>query len=207
MPAFDDPRATWDARFDVDEYIFGTAPNRFLARHAELIAAGSSALLVADGEGRNSTFLAARGVDVVAFDISPRGVDKARRLAAERGVAIDFHVCAAEDWRWEPRRFDAVVATFIQFADPALRQRLFEGMLTTLKSGGLLLLEGFGLRQLALRTGGPGRADHLYTPELLRAAFAGHAIVELDEYEAEIEEGRKHTGINALVDCVVRKRG
>jgi hypothetical protein len=31
---FDSPRETWEARFAGDDYIFGTAPNAFLAARA-----------------------------------------------------------------------------------------------------------------------------------------------------------------------------
>lgn len=204
-PAFDDPRATWDARFQPDEYIFGTAPNRFLEREASRLAPGMSVLAVADGEGRNSAWLAARGLRVCAFDISPRGVDKARQLAHGLGVCVDYRVARVEDWEWQAQKFDAVIAIFVQFADPTLRQRMFDGMLAALAPGGLLLLEGFGVGQLALHSGGPGRPDHLYTGALLREAFTGHEIVDLQEYEAEIAEGRQHAGRAALVDCIVRK--
>jgi hypothetical protein len=46
----------------------------------------------------------------------------------------------------------------------------------------------------------------MYTQELLREAFAGHDLVELTEYDAEIAEGPGHHGMSALIDCVVRKR-
>jgi SAM-dependent methyltransferase len=205
-PAFDDPRATWDSRFQADEYIFGTAPNRFLEREASRFAPGMSVLAVADGEGRNSAWLAARGLQVCAFDISPRGVDKARQLAHRLGVAVDYRVSRVEDWAWQAQTFDVVIAIFVQFADPSLRQRMFDGILAALAPGGLLLLEGFGLPQLALHSGGPGRPDHLYTGALLRETFSGHDIVDLQEYEAELAEGRQHAGRAALVDCIVRKR-
>jgi hypothetical protein len=79
-------------------------------------------------------------------------------------------------------------------------------MLATLKPGGLLLLEGYTPDQVELRTGGPGRVDHLYTEPLLRAAFAAHEILHLNAYRAVLAEGTQHAGESALIDCVVRKR-
>jgi hypothetical protein len=83
---------------------------------------------------------------------------------------------------------------------------MFAGMLQTLKPGGLLLLQGYTPRQLQYRTGGPPLAEHLYTPELLRQAFAAHELVELREHDDVLAEGTQHAGISALIDCVVRKR-
>ncbi len=203
---FANPRETWDARFDRVEYIFGTAPNVFLASQRALLAPGQRALCVADGEGRNSVWLAQQGLVVTAFDIAPRGVAKARALAAKAGVAVDYHVASVEDWEWTPERFDVVAAIFVQFAPPAVRERMFAGMMQTLKPGGLLLLQGYTPRQLDYRTGGPPCAEHLYTPQLLREAFAAHEIVALREHDDVLAEGTQHAGMSALIDCVVRKR-
>ncbi len=203
---FANPRETWNARFDRDDYIFGTAPNVFLASQRERLAPGQRVLCVADGEGRNSVWLAQQGLIVTAFDIAPRGVEKARELAQQAGVAVDFHVAAVEDWAWIPETYDAVAAIFVQFAPPAVRAQMFAGMLRTLKRGGWLLLQGYTPRQLEYRTGGPPCAENLYTPELLRQAFAAHEIVALREHDGVLAEGTQHSGMSALVDCVVRKR-
>lgn len=204
---FASPRTTWDARFAREDYIFGIAPNVFLTQQAQRLAPGMRALCVADGEGRNSVWLAQQGLEVVAFDIAPLGVAKARRLADRRGVRVDYRVASVEEWEWTPEAFDVVAAIFVQFAAPAVRAKMFEGMLATLKPGGWLLLQGYTPRQLAYRTGGPPCAEHLYTPELLRAAFGAHDIVELREHDDVLAEGTQHAGMSALIDCVVRKRG
>jgi SAM-dependent methyltransferase len=205
-PSFSDPRATWDARFERDDYIFGTAPNVFLASQAARLRPGMRALSVADGEGRNSVWLAQRGLVVCAFDISPVGVGKAQALAARAGVTIDFAVAGSDDYAWPTAAFDVVAAIFIQFATPTERGQLFARMLDALVPGGLLLLQGYTPRQLEYRTGGPPRADHLYTPELLRAAFAAHEVLQLHEHDDTLAEGLQHAGMSALIDCVVRKR-
>ena len=74
----------WDARFDRPDYVFGIEPNAFLAAQADRLRPGQKALCVADGEGRNSVWLAGRGLEVTAFDASAVAIDKARRLAAAR---------------------------------------------------------------------------------------------------------------------------
>lgn len=203
---FQNPRETWDARFSVDDYIFGTAPNVFLAGQHPRLRAGMRALCVADGEGRNSVWLARQGLAVTAFDIAPRGVEKARALAQQQGVVIDYRIARVEDWEWTPDMFDAVAAIFVQFAEPDVRAQMFTGMLQTLRPGGWLFLQGYTPRQLEYRTGGPPCADRYYTPELLRHAFGAHDIVELREHDDVLTEGTQHAGDSALIDCVVRKR-
>ena len=169
--------------------------------------AGQRALCVADGEGRNSVWLAEQGLDVSAFDFSPVGVDKARRLAAKRGVTVSYEVASVYDWQWPQAAFDVVAAIFVQFADPAMRSFLFERMVRALKPGGLLLVQGYTPKQLEYRTGGPSRLENLYTADLLREAFKELEILELREYEAELGEGAAHAGRSAVIDLVARASG
>jgi 2-polyprenyl-3-methyl-5-hydroxy-6-metoxy-1,4-benzoquinol methylase len=194
----------WNLRFAEPDYIFGTAPNRFLASKKDLFRPGASALCVADGEGRNSVWLAGQGLEVDAFDFSPPAVEKAKRLAAQRGVQVRYQVASVDDWSWPRAAYDVVAAIFVQFAGPAMRERMFERMKQALKPGGLLLLEGYTPKQLEYRTGGPSQVENLYTAPMLRAAFAGLEILELREYEAELEEGWRHAGRSALIDLVAR---
>jgi SAM-dependent methyltransferase len=204
---FPEPAAKWDERFGGEEYVFGTEPNAWLASQRALFEPGKRALAVADGEGRNSVWLARLGVQVDAFDISPVGVDKARRLAARAGVNVNYAVADCDGWAWTPASYDYVVAIFIQFAEPALRARLFAHMAAALKPGGYLLLQGYTPRQLEFKTGGPDVLEHLYTPDMLRDAFAGLQMIELRDYEAELAEGGRHVGPSALIGMVARKPG
>jgi SAM-dependent methyltransferase len=205
-PGFPDAAQTWNARFETPGYLFGEAPNSWLAAHRALFAAGERVLAVADGEGRNSVWLASLGLQVDAFDISTVGVAKARSLASRRGVPVDYHVAGCDDWPWEDSAYDCVVAIFVQFADPAMRARLFADMTRTLKPGGRLLLLGYTPKQLDYGTGGPGIVEHLYTQELLRNAFTGLEIIELREWDEVLDEGKAHSGPSALIGMVARKR-
>lgn len=202
---FTDGAAMWNQRFSVDDYVFGREPNAFLRDQAHHIAPGGRVLCVADGEGRNSVWLAQLGLQVEAFDISAVGVAKARKLAEEAGVKVDYTVSDCDTWPWAVASHDAVVAIFIQFADPAMRARLFEHMVQALKPGGVLVLQGYTPAQLQHKTGGPGELSHLYTADLLREAFAALEIVELVDYEAELNEGARHVGRSALIGLVARK--
>ncbi len=203
--AFTDAAATWNSRFEGDEYLFGTEPNVWLEQHAGVWPQGGRVLCVADGEGRNSVWLARQGLVVDAFDIAEVGVAKARRLAQRHGVTVNFSVADCETYAWPQGTCDGVAAIFVQFADPAARQRLFARMVASLKPGGTLLLQGYTPKQLEYGTGGPPHASHLYTPQMLREAFAGLQIVELREYEAEMAEGNRHRGRSALIGLVARR--
>jgi 2-polyprenyl-3-methyl-5-hydroxy-6-metoxy-1,4-benzoquinol methylase len=204
--SFSNPAETWNRRFGEDVYLFGTEPNTWLREHAHVWEPGQRVLCVADGEGRNSVWLARRGLAVDAFDIAEAGVAKARRLAAEQGAHVNYAVADCDLLAWPEGVYDGVAAIFVQFADPAMRSRLFANIRRCLKPGGTLVLQGYTPRQLEYKTGGPPIASHLYTPELLQEAFADMAILELREYEAEVREGSGHNGHSALIGMVARKR-
>lgn len=195
----------WDERYSRPDYLFGTEPAAFLTDHADFLVPGARALAVADGEGRNSVFMASRGLAVTAMDASAIGLEKARALAKARGQKVDFVEADIAHWDWTPERFDLVAAIFIQFMGPDLRDAVFAGLKRTLKPGGVLLLHGYTPKQIEYGTGGPGRVENLYTPEMLDRAFGDLDILRLEAYDRRIEEGAGHSGISALVDLVARK--
>jgi cyclopropane fatty-acyl-phospholipid synthase-like methyltransferase len=193
----------WQQRYSEPGYLFGTAPNAFLASKASLLpAASGAALAIADGEGRNGVFLAQQGLDVLSLDFSPTAQEKVRKLAQERGVTLRVEQADMTKWHWQPEAFDVVAAIFIQFATPPQRATMFGGIKRTLKPGGLLLLEGYGLKQLDYKTGGPSEPERLYSRELLQQAFADFSSLDIKEYDSVIEEGSRHVGTSALVDLV-----
>jgi 2-polyprenyl-3-methyl-5-hydroxy-6-metoxy-1,4-benzoquinol methylase len=204
--AFTDAAEHWNRRFEGEDYMFGTEPNLWLREHAGAWRAGDRILSVADGEGRNSVWLAQQGFAVDAFDVATVGVAKARKLALSRGVEVNFSIADVDGFHWPEAAYDGVAAIFVQFADPALRERLFARIVLALKPGGTLVLQGYTPKQLEYRTGGPPHESHLYTQAMLREAFAALDIVELREYEAEVDEGRGHRGRSALIGMVARKR-
>jgi SAM-dependent methyltransferase len=196
---------SWDARYDRPDYLFGTEPAAFVRRTAPLIPPGSRILAVADGEGRNSVHLATLGHAVTAMDASPVALAKARRLAAARGVTVDFREADILTWDWAATPADAILAVFIQFLAPADRTRIFAGFRAALRPGGLLLLHGYAPRQVDYGTGGPPRRENMYTLPILKDAFAGFDILEARDEDAVIAEGTGRNGRSALIDFIARK--
>jgi len=206
-----DHEAHWNTRYAAagDDYVFGTEPNRFLARRAALLEEGATAMSIADGEGRNSVWLADQGLDVTAVEISAVAVEKARRLAAGRNRKVNFLIADVLSPSWPPKKlanaFDWVIGIFIQFANADERTRQFGAMKQVTRPGGRILLQGYTPKQLEYRTGGPSAVENLYTADLLRQEFADWIIEELAEYEDDIAEGAGHKGKSALIGLIARK--
>jgi len=204
--AFSDGADFWNKRFDTPDYIFGRAPNEYLQTQAkQYLKKGDAVLCVADGEGRNSVWLAKQGMQVDAFDLSEVALKKAIALAKEEAVEVQFTLASSDTWDWLPNQYDAVVGIFIQFADPVMRPRLFAQMTLALRPGGLLIVQGYTPKQLEYKTGGPSILEHLYTEDMIRALIGDLELIDLCLYEKELSEGPKHTGMSALLGLVARK--
>lgn len=195
----------WNAKFDREDYLYGTEPAAFLRDNAGLIPAGARALSIAEGEGRNATFLARRGCTVTAFDGAPNALEKAQKLAERNGVTLDLHHADIAVWDWDAKRYDLVVAIHWQFTPPALRDAVFSGLGRALKPGGRLMLSGYAMAQLDHSSGGPRHPDHLYTEQLLAHAFSDLTILRLASYEKVLDEGPGHSGRSALIDLIADK--
>lgn len=206
-----DQNSIWSKRYSDagQDYLFGTEPNRFLARREQRLQDGRNAISIADGEGRNSVWLAEQGLEVTGIEISAVAIEKARHLAAARKVEVNFVQADMLAPGWPPvelqAAFDWVIGIFIQFVGPEWRDRQFEVMKQLARPGGRILLQGYTPKQLEYRTGGPSAAENLYTDDILREAFADWEIEELVEYEDTIAEGSGHVGRSALIGLVARK--
>jgi len=195
----------WQGRYAVPEYIFGEAPNVFLASQKHRLPKSGKALAVADGEGRNGVFLAEQDLDTLSVDFSPNGQAKAQALARKRGVTLRTELADVHAYNWPSEEYDVIAEIFTQFSTPAERAGKFAGIRKALKKGGLLLLEGYSPKQLEYGTGGPKQLDHLYTMELLEQEFGGFSKVLIKQYECMMSEGGAHAGMAAVIDLVAVK--
>ena len=204
MSGFAYPQDMWNKRFSTPDYVFGEEANAFLVSQAALLGTGH-ALALADGEGRNSVWLAQQGFSVDAFDFSAPAVAKAKALAAKHHVQVNFSCSAWQTFDWKPAHYDLVAGIFFQFATPEERIELFGKIKQSLKTGGVLVIQGYGKNQLIYKTGGPDKIDHLYDEDLLRQSFVGFEVQVCQTYETSIHEGEGHNGMSALVGFVARK--
>ena len=201
------PASFWDDRYDRSDYLFGTRPAGFVEQQAHRIPDGARVLAVADGEGRNSVWLAKRGLDVTAMDNSQVGLGKARALAASEGVSVDFQLADILSYGWTADSYDVVLGVYFQFLSPDDRPAVFHGMNAALRPGGLLMIHGFAPRQVDYGTGGPGKIENMYTLDLLHDAFPEYEVLHEADYDAHVDSGEGHNGTAALIDFVARKLG
>lgn len=200
-------RQFWDQRFAGETFKYGLEPNAFLRAEATRLAPGSRVLVPGDGEGRNGVWLAQQGHRVCSVDASPVGLDKALRLARQRGVDIDVELGDLEVWAPVPGAWDALVLIYVHLPlawRTPVHRRLAQG----LRPGGRVIVEAFHPAQLGRDSGGPRDLDMLCTLEDLRADF-GMFCEELSGWQGEVmlDEGPGHQGAAQVTRWSARRRG
>jgi cyclopropane fatty-acyl-phospholipid synthase-like methyltransferase len=137
------------------------------------------------GSGEHALLAAARGADVVGVDVSPRAIERARRKAGERGIAVRFEVADALRLGELGLTFDTVIDSgLFHVFDDADRARYVTSLASVLEPGGTCYLMCFSDRQPG--TMGPRRVSQ----EELRAAFSdGWAVTSLVAEAFEVNPG------------------
>lgn len=201
------PPDFWDARYAEPDLAYGDAPNDFLVSVAARLPRGR-ALCLAEGQGRNAAFLAQRGLEVVAVDLSGIGLERARTFAKARGLEVETVVADLADYDLGAEAWDVVVSIFAHV--PAdVRRDLHRRVVAALRPGGAFVLEAYTPAQTRRDTGGPGPAavDITMTAAGLRDELDGLEAEILRETERAVLEGAYHTGDAAVVQMLAFKPG
>ena len=150
-------REKWDRRYGAQAFDPHLEPIPFLRDHLDLSTEGR-ALCLAAGNGRNAVFLAERGFQVDAVDISAAGLRLCRLLAEARGVTVRPILADLTDWRMGESRYDLITKFYYYQPD------LFERICASLRPGGRFMFQTFSQGQLAFPRG-PRNPGHLAKPE------------------------------------------
>jgi tellurite methyltransferase len=121
-------RERWNRKYAHGEGPAHFAPKDFLVEHAGLLA-GGRALDAACGFGGNALFLAARGYNVDAVDVSEVALRKAQGEARRRGLQDRVRLAQADLERWwvPPACYELILVFYYLNRD--LWPELFAGLL------------------------------------------------------------------------------
>lgn len=195
----------WNERYSADDFVYGDAPNEFLASMADRLPKSGRALDIGAGEGRNALFLATRGLSVLAVDQSEVGIQKAQRLAQARGLTLRTHAADLQHFDAEANSFDVVSSIFCHL--PAmLRSLVHKRVSTWLKPGALFVLEAYAPDQIDRDTGGPKDPSLLASLEEVLGELVGLKIEHQAALVRNVSEGSFHTGDASVVQVLARKR-
>lgn len=174
----------WDERYAAAERVWSAGPNR----EVERIVAGwvpGRALDLGAGEGRHALWLAEKGWQVTAVDFSAVGIDRGRREAESRGLAVDWVVEDVTTWHPpEGTTFDLALVAYLHIPED-----VFSRLGRWLAPGGALVVVGHALRNLTEGVGGPQDPALLHTTEQLRAAAQDLDIERCEEVVRSTDAG------------------
>jgi len=191
-------QAAWDQRYSGPDLVWGAGPNRFVADELAALPPGR-AIDLGTGEGRNAIWLAERGWRVTAVDFSAAGLARAARLAAERGVSVDWVQADLLDYQPAPGSYDLVLIAYLHLPSASLAQ-VFRAAAAAVAPGGTLLVIGHDRDNIARGHGGPQDPGRLYTPALVTGQLGGLAIRKAGQVQRPVQtpEGER-TAIDTLV--------
>lgn len=195
-------REHWDRRYADAELLWSEEANRFLVEEAESLSPGG-ALDLGAGEGRNAIWLAARGWEVTAVDFSSVALEKARRLAAARGVTVEWIEADLRTYTPAANAFDLVL---IMYMHPPAAQRaaLMHLAAGALAIGGTLLVVGHDRSNLEHGVGGPQDPDRLFSPDDVAADLEDVADLRVVRAERVLRPVTTDAGERTAVDALVR---
>jgi len=132
------------------------------------------------------------------------GLARARELAAERGVALRTTLADLMDFDMGRAAWSGIVSIFCHLPGP-VRRAAHGRIAAALAPGGVLILEAYTPRQIALGTGGPREPELLCHLDELQRSLPGLAWEIAREVDREIHEGRYHNGVSAVVQLLGRR--
>lgn len=124
------PVTYYEQRYSKQGYYWGLEPNRlcYEIMRRKPPTKQYRVLDIGCGEGKDSVFLARNGYLVTAFDAAENGLEKARFLARQSGVHVDFLKADINDYR-PTQEFDIIFSSgVIHFLRPELREEFTQSL-------------------------------------------------------------------------------
>ena len=180
-------RKKWDERYRAGAFAERTHPSALLEDWIDRLPRGR-ALDLACGAGRNTLFLARNGFEVTGIDISAAGLERARRLALDAGLEIDWREQDLDDGLQANGQF-SVICVFRY-----LNRNLLGSLPPLLAPGGVLLVEehlAVDAASLQTPVAGPSNPSFLIEPGELRALTANLELLDQEEGIVTDPDGRQ----------------
>jgi SAM-dependent methyltransferase len=181
--------AFWDARYSSAHSLWSGNPNRQLVTEAAGLAPGT-ALDAGAGEGADAIWLAERGWQVTAVDVSGVALGRAAGHAAKAGDEVAARIrWQREDLReWIPpeRAYDLVTSQYLHLPG-TLRSTLFAWLAAAVRDGGTLLIVGHHPMDLETTLQRPNHPELMFTGDDLVSEIGGDGWEIVTNVAAERE--------------------
>ncbi len=159
----------WDRRYGEKPSLWSGHVNAALEEEVGSLTPGT-ALDVACGEGGDALWMAERGWQVEAVDVSRVALDRAAAQAEARDLQgrVSWQQRDVLAWQPPPSTYDLVSVTFLHFP-VELRTRVYAGLAAAVRPGGSFLVVAHHPSDLVTTVRRPPEPDLFFTPEDLTA--------------------------------------
>ncbi|WP_448640319.1 methyltransferase domain-containing protein [Geodermatophilus sp. URMC 63] len=197
--------AWWEERYRAHGHgVWSGRVNDVLATEVADLPPGR-ALDAGAGEGGDAVWLARRGWDVTALDVSRTALDRAAAAAAAAGVPLRTRQADVTAWEPGEERFDLVTASFLHFL-PDRRDEVLRTLAAAVAPGGTLLVTAHDGSDLHAAVQRPGLPEWYATGEQMAAALdPADWAVEVAETRPRRARGHEHGSVH-VADAVLRAR-
>ncbi len=126
----------WNRAFGSGKAVFNTEPNAFLVESVKNRNPGM-ALDVGMGQGRNAIYLARNGWQVTGIDPAVKGVEIARKTAADLGLKLETVIARDTEYDFGESKWDLIL-----FSWTKTPLDTYDKIVRSLKPGGIVVTEG-----------------------------------------------------------------
>lgn len=197
MPCFhhinmsSDERLRWDERYASGDYQPSHEQSRIVEEAVRYLDSGRC-LVVACGTGRNALYLASKGFEVEAVDVSAVAIERARAEAERRRLDVTWRVADVDGLDLGVGRYDLI--TMIRYTNRDIWPRL----VPALSDDGWVVLEQH--LKSPRRVAGPANEFRVSPGEML-GAFPGLRVINYLEEFRRSENTGKMIATAALLAC------
>jgi len=167
----------WDRAYASCELTWSVEPHPHVEEELADLPSGR-AVELGCGEGRQAIWLASRGWQVSAVDLSRVAVDRGRKITERHGVDIDWVVADVLDYD-PPAPVDLAVIIYLHVHRGELAGVLGKAAVA-LSPGSTLFVLGWDRQNFTGGIGGPRPPEVLYSVDDLVGATAGLRVVRAE---------------------------
>lgn len=184
----------WNKIYDQHDSA-GMQPAKILSDYEFLLPNKGTALDLACGFGVNSIYLAKRGLDVHAWDISEKAIKRLDMVVKEKCINIKTEVRDVLECPPKKNSFDVICISYF------LERKITQKIISALKQNGLLFYQTFIHEKVSMH--GPNNPNYrLGENELLNLFSALHVLV----YQEHGKVGNTMLGIRDTAIVIAQKR-
>ena len=184
-------RTNYEKWYEGDDYYWGIEPGSFLNELVDLNppSAGKKVLDIGCGEGKDAVYMAQKGYEVFAFDLTENGIRKTIALAKNRGVKLNAYVDDINTFVTR-EQYDIIYSTgTVQYLFDENKIEFFKKLEKITKPNGIVYINVFVEKSFLELPPDWDREEKMWEPGELFTYLADWKFERIDEVIFEDQSG------------------